>query len=168
MQYDRDAAGKLTPLPKPSVDTGMGLERLATILQGVETTWDTDLLRPLIDRVVELSGRAYDQQDWEAGFPHRVIADHARAITFLIADGVLPSNEGRGYVLRRILRRAARFGRMLGLNEPFLTTLVSPVVEILGGAYPELRKRQAFVAEVVKREESRFAETLDKGLALLE
>src|SRR5919202_2668649 len=149
MQFERQPDGSLVPLPKPSVDTGMGLERLATILQGVETTWDTDLLRPLIDRVVELSGRPYDQTSWEAGFPHRVIADHARAIVFLIADGVLPSNEGRGYVLRRILRRAARFGRQLGFEEPFLARVSQTVVEQFGQAYPELRQREAFVERVI-------------------
>jgi alanyl-tRNA synthetase len=167
MQFERQPDGSLVPLPKPSVDTGMGLERLATILQGVETTWDTDLLRPLIDRVVELSGRSYDQQEWEPGFPHRVVADHARAITFLIADGVLPSNEGRGYVLRRILRRAARFGRQLGFQEPFLARVAQTVVDQFGDAYPELRQRQAFVERVITVEEEKFDRTLNQGLSLL-
>ncbi|HEY3111283.1 MAG TPA: alanine--tRNA ligase, partial [Chloroflexota bacterium] len=167
MQFERQPDGSLVPLPKPSVDTGLGLERLATILQGVETTWDTDLLRPLIDRVVALSGRRYDQGDWESGFPHRVVADHARAISFLIADGVLPSNEGRGYVLRRILRRAARFGRQLGFQEPFLARVGQTVVEQFGDAYSELRQRQAFVERVITVEEEKFDRTLNQGLSLL-
>jgi alanyl-tRNA synthetase len=168
MQFERQPDGSLIPLPKPSVDTGLGLERLATVLQGVETTWDTDLLRPLIDRVVELSGRPYDRADWGAGFPHRVVADHARSVTFLIADGVLPSNEGRGYVLRRILRRAVRFGRKLGFQEPFLARVSERVVEEFGDAYPELRQRQAFVARVITGEEEKFDRTLNQGLSLLD
>jgi alanyl-tRNA synthetase len=168
MQYDRQADGTLVPLPKPSVDTGMGLERLATILQGVDTTWDTDLLRPLITRVEDLSGRPYDATDWDAGFPHRVIADHARTVTFLISDGVLPSNEGRGYVLRRILRRAARFGRKLGFQEPFLAKVAQTVVEMFGEAYPDLVQRQSFVERVITIEEEKFDRTLNQGLSLLD
>ncbi len=165
MQYDRDADGKVTPLPRPSIDTGMGLERIACLLQNVASTWETDLLRPLIDRVVELSGHPYD---WESGFPHRVIADHARAIAFLISDGVMPSNEGRGYVLRRILRRAARFGRQLGFSGPFLARVIQSVVENLGEAYPLLRERQQFVERVVSIEEEKFDRTLSLGLGLLD
>ena len=167
IQYNRESDRSLRDLPSKHVDTGMGLERITAVLQNVPSNYDTDLFRPIIAATEGLAHRRYGA-DATADISFRVIADHARAISVMIADDVLPSNEGRGYVLRRILRRAARHGKMLGLNEPFLTALVSPVVEILGGAYPELRKRQAFVAEVVKGEESRFAETLDKGLALLE
>jgi alanyl-tRNA synthetase len=166
MQFNRDATGKLTPLPRPSVDTGMGLERLATILQDVESVWDTDLLRPLIDRIADRSGVPY--RDWDRGFPHRVVADHARCVAFLIADGVLPSNEGRGYVLRRILRRGARYGRKLGFDGPFLHTMVPTVVELMGDAYPELEARQDFVARVIELEEEKFGRTLATGLGLLE
>jgi alanyl-tRNA synthetase len=166
MQFDRAVDGTLTPLPKPSVDTGMGLERIACLLQGVDSNWETDLLRPIIGEVERLSGRWYDPGD--AGFPFRVIADHARAITFLITDGVLPSNEGRGYVLRRILRRAARYGRKLGFEEPFLAKVASFVVEHMAGAYPELRDRQTFVERVITIEEEKFDRTLNQGLGLLE
>ncbi|MBX5465432.1 MAG: alanine--tRNA ligase, partial [Clostridia bacterium] len=143
MQYDRDEAGVLHPLPKPSIDTGMGLERIASVLQQVDSNFDTDLFHPIIRRIEELSGRRYDRG--VGGFPFRVIADHARAGAFLIADGVLPSNEGRGYVLRRILRRAARFGRVLGLERPFLAEVAGTVVALMGDAYPELREREGFV-----------------------
>ncbi|MCL4370405.1 MAG: alanine--tRNA ligase [Chloroflexi bacterium] len=162
MQYNRDASGKLTPLPRPSIDTGMGLERLTSVLQGVYSNYDTDLIRPLISFVEELSGRTYEPGD--AGMPFRVIADHARACTFLIADGVLPSNEGRGYVLRRILRRAVRFGKLLGLDRPFLHELVPVVARIMGDAYPEVRERQEHVQSVLRQDEERFAVTLDQGM----
>ncbi len=134
MQFNRDESGRLEPLPRPSIDTGMGLERIASVMQGVPSNFDTDLFRPLIRATEELTGRRYE--DGERGFPFRVIADHARACTFLIADGVLPSNEGRGHVLRRILRRAVRFGRILGLREPFLHRLVDTVGEVMGDATP--------------------------------
>ncbi len=167
IQYNREADGSLKDLPSKHVDTGMGLERITAVLQGVGSNYDTDLFRPIIAATESLAGRRYGA-DPTADVSFRVIADHARAVAVMIADDVLPSNEGRGYVLRRILRRAARHGKMLGLDRPFLTDLVRPVVEILGGAYPELRRRQSLVAEVIRGEESRFAETLDKGLALLE
>ncbi|MCL6522291.1 MAG: alanine--tRNA ligase [Firmicutes bacterium] len=162
MQYDRDEAGVLHPLPKPSIDTGMGLERIASVLQQVDSNFDTDLFHPIIRRIEELSGRRYDRG--VGGFPFRVIADHARAGAFLIADGVLPSNEGRGYVLRRILRRAARFGRVLGLERPFLAEVAGTVVALMGDAYPELREREGFVREVIRREEERFLQTLEQGV----
>ncbi|MDI3297755.1 MAG: alanine--tRNA ligase [Bacillota bacterium] len=162
MQYERDEAGALHPLPKPSIDTGMGLERIASVLQEVDSNFDTDLFHPVIRRIEELSGRRYDRGS--AGFPFRVIADHARACAFLIADGVLPSNEGRGYVLRRILRRAARFGRVLGLERPFLAEVAGTVVAVMGEAYPELREREGFVREVIRREEERFLQTLEQGM----
>ncbi|WP_338832895.1 Alanine--tRNA ligase [Moorella humiferrea] len=165
MQYERDEAGNLTPLPRPSIDTGMGLERMASILQGVDSNFDTDLLRPLINAVEALSGLPYDRG--EAGFPFRVIADHARACTFLIADGILPGNEGRNYVLRRILRRAARFGKALGVEEPFLYRLVDTVVAIMGEAYPEVAEQKEYIARVIRQEEERFHETLNEGMKVL-
>ena len=164
MQFNRDASGRMTPLPKPSIDTGMGLERVAAVLQGKQSNYDTDLLRPLITRVEARSGKSYGR-DEEADVSMRVIADHARAATFLITDGVTPSNEWRGYVLRRIMRRAMRHGRMLGLEEPFLWDVTGSVVAVMGDAYPEIRDAQARVAETVRQEEERFAETLDLGMS---
>lgn len=165
MQYERDSNGNLSPLPRPSIDTGMGLERVAAVLQGVDSNFDTDLIAPLIKAVEKITGRSYDPG--EAGFPFRVIADHARSCTFLIADGVLPGNEGRSYVLRRILRRAARFGKALGVDEPFLYRLVTTVVAIMGGAYPEVAEQQEHIARVIEQEETRFHETLNDGLKVL-
>jgi alanyl-tRNA synthetase len=166
MQFNRTADGVLHPLPKPSIDTGMGLERLCAVIQGVKSNFDCDLLRPVIGRLEEMSGRAYGQ-DPQQNVAFRVIADHSRAITFLIADGVLPSNEGRGYVLRRIMRRAIRFGRLLNLQTPFLPGVGDRVVELMGEVYPELLAAQAVLAQVVTHEEERFADTLDHGLKLL-
>lgn len=166
MQYNRDENGVLTPLPRPSIDTGMGLERLASLLQGVDSNFDTDLFTPLINAIENMSGQKYDQG--EKGFPFRVIADHSRACTFLIADGVLPSNDGRGYVLRRILRRALRFGRLLGINEAFLYKNVDIVCAITGAAYPELVGKADFIKEVIKMEEDRFLLTLNEGLKKVE
>jgi alanyl-tRNA synthetase len=166
MQFNRDASGNLTSLPKPSIDTGMGLERLSAVIQGVKTNFDTDLIRPIIARVEDLSGVRYGPDPGQA-VAFKVIADHSRAITFLIADGVLPSNEGRGYVLRRILRRAVRFGRLLGFQKPFLAPVGQRVMKIMAEAYPELKNAQSFIDQVVNNEEERFAETLDFGLKLL-
>ncbi|HWP35485.1 MAG TPA: alanine--tRNA ligase [Thermodesulfobacteriota bacterium] len=166
MQFDRDETGRLTPLPKPSIDTGAGLERLAAVLQGVASNYDTDLLRPLI-RFVEREAKLPYGAGGERDVSMRVMADHTRAMTFLIADGVLPSNEGRGYVLRRIMRRAARHARMLGFTEPVLYRLSGEVVALMGEAYPELREQAAAVAAVIRNEEERFGETLDHGLRLL-
>lgn len=162
MQYDRDQDGKLTPLPRPSIDTGMGLERLASLLQGVDSNFETDLFIPLIQAVEQLTGQKYEPG--EKGFPFRVIADHSRACTFLIADGVLPSNDGRGYVLRRILRRALRFGRRLGIEGAFLYQMVEVVCQIMGEAYPYLLEKKDFVQEVIRLEEERFLTTLNDGL----
>jgi len=163
MQYNRDAAGTLTPLPRPSIDTGMGLERVAAVMQGKRSNYDTDLFAPLVRRVSTLAGKRYGA-DGEDDVSMRVIADHARATTFLIADGVTPSNEWRGYVLRRIMRRAMRHGRRLGLTGPFLHQSVEWVVEQMRGAYPELVTEQGRVQDVVRQEEERFAETLDVGM----
>ena len=166
MQYDRDKSGNLNPLPNPSIDTGMGLERITAVLQGVKSNYETDLLRGVISKVEEISGKEYGV-DPSSDVSMRVIADHARAVTFLITDGVFPSNEGRGYVLRRILRRAVRHSKMLGIEEPCLYRMTDRVREIMRSAYPELDERIAFVADVVKNEEERFFETIDRGLELL-
>lgn len=166
MQYDRDSSGKMTPLPNPSIDTGMGLERITAVLQGVKSNYETDLLRGIISNVEEISGKNYGKDEVE-DVSMRVIADHARAVTFLISDGVFPSNEGRGYVLRRILRRAVRHAKMLGIEEPCLYKITNRVKEIMQDAYPELKENIAFVSDVVKNEEERFFETIDRGLELL-
>ena len=167
MQYDRDASGKLTPLPKPSVDTGAGLERLTAILQNAETNYDTDIFRDIIDRTAKLVGKPYDTKN-ELVFSFRVIADHARATTFLIGDGVMPSNEGRGYVLRRIMRRAIRHGRKLGFDGPFMHKVCSYVVDQMKDAYPDLVEKMAFIDRAVLAEEEQFFKTLDRGLGLLD
>jgi alanyl-tRNA synthetase len=163
MQFDRDAAGRLTPLPKPSIDTGMGLERIAAVVQGKASNFDTDLLRPLVADVERRCGKAYGAQEAD-DVSMRVIADHARATAFLIADQVSPSNEWRGYVLRRIMRRAMRHGRLLGLVDPFLWQVTGTVAELMGAVYPELLEQRTRVAELTRLEEERFAETLDRGL----
>ncbi|MBI3327783.1 MAG: alanine--tRNA ligase, partial [Nitrospinae bacterium] len=166
MQFERDMSGQLVPLPKPSIDTGMGLERVTAVLQGVKSNYDTDLLRPIIVNVEEQVDKRYG--DGEADdVSMRVIADHARAASFLLSDGVLPSNEGRGYVLRRIIRRAARHGKMLGFSEAFLYKVLGVVADEMGGAYPELVSSRQFAASVTLHEEERFAYTLDNGLRIL-
>jgi len=167
MQFDRSADGTLTPLPKPSVDTGMGLERITAVMQGVKSNYDTDLLRGIIVGIEELAGNKYGA-DADNDVSMRVIADHSRATTFLIADGVLPSNEGRGYVLRRIMRRAARHAKMLGFDDPVLYKICDRVIGMMSKAYPELKDRAAYVAKVVKNEEERFIQTLGNGLRILE
>ncbi|WP_457573480.1 alanine--tRNA ligase [Desulfolithobacter sp.] len=166
MQYYRDESGKMTPLPKPSIDTGMGLERVAAVLQGKLNNFDSDLFAPIIGHIEKISGRRY-KADSRDDVSMRVIADHARATTFLVSDGVLPSNEGRGYVLRRIMRRAIRFGRALGLSGPFFAGVCALVVDLMEEAYPHLRESRQLLAKVVNNEEARFGETLDKGLAML-
>ncbi len=163
MQYDRDAEGKLNPLPRPSVDTGMGLERLVAVMQGVHSNYEIDLFKNLIRAAAELTGSS-DLHSKSL----RVIADHIRSCAFLIVDGVLPSNEGRGYVLRRIIRRAIRHGYMLGMHQPFFHKLVEPLQDEMGQAYPELVSNAKHVIKVLKLEEERFAETLEQGMRLLE
>jgi alanyl-tRNA synthetase len=163
MQYNRDADGKLTPLPKPSVDTGMGLERIAAVMQGVHSNYQIDIFQKLIHVVAEITG-ASDRQSHSLN----VVADHIRAAAFLITDGVLPLNEGRGYVLRRIIRRAIRHGHRLGARETFFYKLVGPLCEQMGEAYPELNSARAQVERVLKQEEERFNETLEQGLKILE
>ncbi len=163
MQYDRQTDGSLVPLPKPSVDTGMGLERLAAIMQGVHDNFDTDLFVPLIESAAKIIGVAADDSR-----SLRVVADHIRSCAFLLIDGVVPSNEGRGYVLRRIIRRAARHGSRLGATEPFFYRLVEPLITVLGDAYPVLAEQRSRVEEQLKLEEERFALTLEQGLQILE
>src|SRR5579862_5942899 len=172
MQFDRQPDGEMRPLPKPSIDTGAGLERTTTVLQGVISVFDTDIFTPLIARAAELTGAKLDQekkkedveQTHKQAASLRVIADHARAATFLISDGVLPSNEGRGYVLRKIVRRAIRHGRLLGQEKPFLFEMVFAVRDLMRDAYPELAESADRVAEMIKGEETRFAHTLSEGL----
>ena len=173
MQFDRNPQGELTPLPKPSIDTGMGLERVSAVLQGVLSNYDTDLFTPLIKRAAELTGTDLKKElaaetKTRSAASLRVIADHARACTFLISDGVLPANEGRGYVLRKILRRGIRHGRLLGQMKPFMHEMVFAVRDLMKDAYPELKESSKRVAEVVLSEEKRFAHTLDLGLKKLE
>ncbi len=164
MQFDRDEAGKLDPLPAPSIDTGAGLERLAAVLQEVDSNYHTDLFLPLLRRVADVVGRAYDP-DSEEGVSFRVLTDHARAVAFLLADGVFPSSEGRGYVLRRILRRAVRHAWLLERREPTLVEVVDEVVETMADAYPELERRREHLLETTRAEEERFLSTIEGGLA---
>ncbi len=173
MQFDRDATGKLNPLPKPSIDTGMGLERVAAVLQGVISNYETDLFTPLIRRAAELTGESLAKElnkeaHTKSAASLRVIADHSRAATFLISDGVLPANDGRGYVLRKIIRRAITHGRLLGQTKPFLHEMVFAVRDLMRDAYPELTDAAERVAKTVHVEETRFAHTLDVGLRKLE
>ncbi|MFH0960283.1 MAG: alanine--tRNA ligase [Pseudomonadota bacterium] len=167
MQYERDSSGNLEPLPKPSIDTGLGLERLAAVIQGKNSNWDSDIFEPIIYRIEQISGKSRESGPDEK-VAIRVIADHSRSAAFLIADGVLPSNEGRGYVLRRIMRRALRYGKRLGLDEPFLFDTASVVVSHMSQAYPELDARKALIREVIVNEEERFLQTLTRGLTLFE
>jgi alanyl-tRNA synthetase len=168
MEFDRQPDGTLLPLPAPSIDTGMGLERIAAIMQGTLSNYDTDLFQPLLGAVAQMTGRPYGGTMDAADISARVIADHARAMTFLIADGVVPSNEWRGYVLRKIMRRAMRHGNRLGLTEPFLCVLVDVLVAQMGDAYPELRSGHEYVSTVVASEEERFEAVLKAGLPRLE
>ncbi|NWF35661.1 alanine--tRNA ligase [Mariprofundus sp. KV] len=167
MQYDRNEAGELTPLPKPSVDTGMGLERITAVMQGVHNNYDIDLFKALIAAACRETGVQFGANA-EADVSLRVLADHLRSVAFLLADGVLPSNEGRGFVLRRILRRACRHGRLLGKQEAFIYKLVDALVREMGNHYVELRESQGNIEQVIRIEEERFIKTLDKGLKLVE
>jgi alanyl-tRNA synthetase len=166
MQFNRDAAGTMTPLPKPSIDTGLGLERMASVIQNVNTNFETDLIYPIIQRTEQLAEKPYGQNE-TVDVAMKVVADHSRAAAFLIGDGVLPSNEGRGYVLRRIMRRAIRYGRNIGLNKPFLHETARVVFDIMQPAYPDLKTGAAFITNVIENEENRFSETLDNGLRVL-
>ncbi len=166
MQFNRDQSGKMTPLPKPSIDTGMGLERIVSVIQNVSSNYETDLILPIIKKVESLSKKSIGESK-ENDVSMKVIADHSRAAAFLIGDGILPSNEGRGYVLRRILRRAIRYGRHIGLTRPFLHETSKVVMDIMKPVYPELSDAAAFITKVIKNEEVRFSETLDHGLKVL-
>ncbi|MDR1045028.1 MAG: alanine--tRNA ligase [Candidatus Adiutrix sp.] len=175
MQFERNADGRLKPLPKPSIDTGMGLERLSAVCQGVYSNFETDLFTPLLEKAAALTGIPYiygqelkpGDQGFGANVSTRVLADHARAVTFLIGDGVRPENLGRGYVLRRILRRAVRHGRKLGLERPFLAQLTEVIIEHMKGAYPDLADNGAYIRQIITGEEERFGETLGAGLNML-
>ena len=165
-QYDGQEDGTLAPLPKKNIDTGMGLERMAAIMQGVQSNYETDVLRSLVAVGERLAGVTYGE-DAETDLALRIIADHSRSVTFMIADGILPGNEGRGYVLRRLLRRAARHGRMLGISRPFLVELVETVIQSSESAYPELREHDAYIKKVIGTEEANFARTIDAGMTIL-
>src|SRR5262249_23591281 len=167
MQFDRDAQGHLSPLPKPSIDTGMGLERVASVLQGKISNYETDLLRPIIDEACQIFNVEYGAAS-SSDISLRIIADHVRASTFLISDGVIPSNEGRGYVLRKIMRRGIRQGSLLGYKDAFLYKLSGYVSEMMKEAYPELVNTREYVARVIKTEEDRFASMVTVGLQRLE
>ncbi|MBW2706010.1 MAG: alanine--tRNA ligase, partial [Deltaproteobacteria bacterium] len=166
MQFNREASGKMDPLPKPSIDTGLGLERLIALVQDVPTNYDIDLIRPIMQKVEDLAEKRLGQSR-EADVAMKVIADHSRAAAFLIGDGIMPSNEGRGYVLRRIMRRAIRYGRNIGLTDPFLHKTAEVVFDIMQPAYPDLVDAKAYITNVINNEEIRFSETLDHGLRLL-
>ena len=166
-QFDRSPDGTLTPLPKPNIDTGMGLERLAAVIQGVKSNYDTDLFRDIIGHIESLSQKKYGQGD-RMDVAFRVIADHARAVSFLIGDGIMPSNEGRGYVLRRIIRRAARFGQGLNLEDTFLRSICNHVIDLMGRDYTELLGARSFILGVVENEERRFSDTLKYSMKVLE
>ena len=163
MQFERDSSGKMTPLPKPSIDTGMGLERIAAVMQGVHNNYDIDLFQHLIKSAAQIIGCTDLQEN-----SLKVVADHIRSCAFLVVDGVEPSNEGRGYVLRRIIRRALRHGHNLGASGSFFYKLVGPLAEVMGEAYPELVSMSEQIASVLKKEEEQFARTLDKGMGVLE
>ena len=168
MQYNRAEDGVLTPLPKQNIDTGMGLERVAGILQGVTSNFETDILRTIMLEAQAITSHAYGAEGESVDTSLRILADHSRAVAFMIADGILPSNEGRGYVLRRVLRRAVRHGRLLGVEGPFLGRLIDVVIELMGPAYPEIVEHHAFISRIVLAEEQRFGATLRQGLLMLE
>ena len=166
MQYDRDKGGKLSPLPRPSIDTGMGLERMAAVLQGKHNNFDSDIFSPIISGICDISGKTYGR-DGSTDTAIRVIADHIRAISFLLSEGLVPSNEGRGYVLRRIIRRASRYAKFLGIEDPVLYKLCESVSLAMGQAYPELTEEQQRVQKMLRIEEERFNRTLEQGLSVL-
>ncbi|MEX2628019.1 MAG: alanine--tRNA ligase, partial [Ilumatobacteraceae bacterium] len=170
MQYDQAPDGTRTPLPRPSIDTGAGLERILTLLQGVDAVWETDLMQPLLDTACSLTGRSYRPGDYDDrdSFAMRVLAEHARSATMLVSDGVFPSNEGRGYVLRRILRRAVRYAYLLGTEQLVLPRLTDQAIDVMGGAYPEVAKQRDFILGVLTKEEERFRHTLRTGLGILD
>ncbi|MGI5901340.1 MAG: alanine--tRNA ligase [Desulfitobacteriia bacterium] len=166
MQFNRDEQGNLTPLPKKNIDTGMGLERIASVLQGVESNFDTDLFRPLIDKIATIAGRSY-KKDPETDLALKIVADHSRAVAFMLADGIRPSNEGRGYVLRRILRRAIRYARLLDIEKPFLEEIFRLIQDRYAHQYPELKANETFILNNLRLEEKNFQTTLDQGTLIL-
>jgi len=166
MQFSREPSGEMTPLSKPCIDTGLGLERIASVLQNAETNFEIDLISPVIKKTEDISKTGFNSSE-KAGVAMKVISDHSRAAAFLIGDGVLPSNEGRGYVLRRIMRRAIRYGRNIGLKKPFLLKTASTVMDVMSDSYPELKESSSFIVKVIQNEENRFNETIDRGLGLL-
>ncbi|MDF2546523.1 MAG: alaS [Anaerosolibacter sp.] len=165
-QYDKDEQGNYNPLPKPNIDTGMGLERVACIMQDVDSIFEVDTIRYILDGVVEISGQSYGV-DPKKDISIRIITDHIRSVTFMVSDGIMPSNEGRGYVLRRLLRRAARHGKLLGIKNNFLNILVERVIKVSGDGYPELREKSEYINKVIGIEEERFHETIDQGSEIL-
>ncbi|KLU62859.1 alanine--tRNA ligase [Peptococcaceae bacterium CEB3] len=167
MQYNRDEAGNLTPLPKQNIDTGMGLERIASVMQGVESNFDTDLFRPIIDKVADLAGIRY-KEDPKSDVALKVVADHIRAVSFMLSDGIRPDNEGRGYVLRRILRRAVRFGRLIGIEKPFLEQVFLVIQRDYAHHYPELQENENFILNHLRLEEKNFQATLEQGTQILQ
>lgn len=170
MQFNQDANGNRTPLPTPSIDTGAGLERILALMQGVDSVWETDLMQPLIDEACSITGHSYKVGDYDdrASFAMRVLAEHARSATMLVNDGVFPSNEARGYVLRRIIRRAVRFAYLLGTDKLVMPSLVAVAGQVMGGAYPDVTKNMSFITDVIGKEEERFRHTLKNGLAILD
>ena len=170
MQFNQDASGNRTPLPTPSIDTGAGLERILALMQGVDSVWETDLMQPLIDEACSITGHSYKVGDYDdrASFAMRVLAEHARSATMLVNDGVFPSNEARGYVLRRIIRRAVRFAYLLGTDKLVMPSLVAVAGEVMGNAYPDVTKNMSFITDVICKEEERFRHTLKNGLAILD
>jgi len=167
MQYDRDEKGELHPLPSKNIDTGLGLERLASVLQGVSSNFETDTLMPMLKTAADISGTPFGRAE-ESDVSLKIVADHARAVAFLVGDGVLPSNEDRGYILRRLIRRAVRHGRLLGIEDIFLPRMVEVVVETMGDAYPELKQNASYISSIVRSEEERFSQTLRSGLVYFE
>src|SRR5687768_13856884 len=168
MEFDRQADGSLAPLPAPSIDTGMGLERITAVLQGHESNYDTDLFGPILDELGKVAGKTYGRSMSPDDVSMRVIADHSRTTAFLIADGVMPSNEFRGYVLRKIMRRAMRHGMKLGITSTFLPQLVDVIVREMGDAYPELRSNRDTVVSIVRNEEERFSAVLAESYFRIE
>ncbi len=170
MEFNQSADGSRTLLPKPSVDTGAGLERIVALMQGVDSVWETDLMSPLIDKACSLTGKSYQVGNYDDrdSFAMRVLAEHARSSAMLVSDGVFPSNEGRGYVLRRIMRRAVRYAYLLGTDRLVMPSLSETAIDVMAGAYPEVRKNQDFILSVISKEEERFRHTLKTGLAILD
>ena len=166
-QFNRDEEGNYTDLAHPNIDTGMGIERLACIMQDVESIFDVDTIRHILNGVVEISGVKYENGEADTDVSIRIITDHLRSMTFMIGDSIIPGNEGREYVLRRLIRRAARHGRLLGIEGPFLSKLCGRVIDISKNAYPELAERSDMIKKVIAAEEEKFAATIDQGMKII-